>query len=158
MMTQSGELMDLDELCGYLNMSKSTLYKHLQTGRIPGTKIGKHWRFNRDNISQWLASKTRLDDEVMPSGHSDDEQKKQPSLSQIASLDGNILTLLFTEEQCQTLAKYSLCTPLSILTTLATKKGKSHIMEILKMKNDNELDSIATRLTNFINGQNLVSK
>ncbi len=55
----SDEVMTIEELSVYLKVSKSTLYKLAQEGSLPGQKVGKHWRFHRDVIDRWLAS--RLD-------------------------------------------------------------------------------------------------
>ncbi len=51
-------VMTIDELAGYLKVAKSTLYKLAQTGKVPGQKVGKHWRFHRDVIDRWLASRS----------------------------------------------------------------------------------------------------
>jgi excisionase family DNA binding protein len=56
------QVLTIDELATYLKISKSTLYKLVQEGKIPGQKVGKHWRFRRETIDQWL----------------DDEQKHSP--------------------------------------------------------------------------------
>ena len=50
-------VMTIDELAAYLKVAKSTLYKLAQTGKVPGQKVGKHWRFHRDVIDRWLASR-----------------------------------------------------------------------------------------------------
>ena len=47
-------VMTIDELAAYLKVAKSTLYKLAQTGKVPGQKVGKHWRFHRDAIDRWL--------------------------------------------------------------------------------------------------------
>ena len=47
-------VMTIDELARYLKLSKSTLYKLAQAGRVPGKKVGKHWRFRKDAIDRWL--------------------------------------------------------------------------------------------------------
>lgn len=47
-------VMTIDELSKYLRVAKSTLYKLAQVGRIPGQKVGKHWRFHRGTIDAWL--------------------------------------------------------------------------------------------------------
>ncbi len=52
------EVLTIDELATYLKVSKSTLYKLVQEGKIPGQKVGKHWRFHRDVIEQWLGKDT----------------------------------------------------------------------------------------------------
>lgn len=49
--------MTIDDLAAYLQLSKSSLYKLAQSGRIPGTKVGRHWRFHRGTIDRWLAPK-----------------------------------------------------------------------------------------------------
>lgn len=52
-------VMTLDELAGYLKVPKSTLYKLLQEGRIPGQKIGKQWRFGKTAIDRWLDTEAK---------------------------------------------------------------------------------------------------
>ncbi len=49
--------MTIEELAVYLKVSKSTLYKLAQEGKVPGQKVGRHWRFRRDIIDEWLASR-----------------------------------------------------------------------------------------------------
>ncbi len=51
---QSDEVMTLDELAAYLKLPKSTLYKQVQEGKIPGQKIGKQWRFGKRAIDSWI--------------------------------------------------------------------------------------------------------
>lgn len=48
------EVMTIDDLAVYLQLSKSSLYKLVQNRKIPGKKIGRHWRFHRDTIAAWL--------------------------------------------------------------------------------------------------------
>jgi len=47
-------VMTLEELALYLKVPKSTLYKLVQEGRVPGQKIGKQWRFGKASIDRWL--------------------------------------------------------------------------------------------------------
>jgi excisionase family DNA binding protein len=47
-------VLTIDELSEYLKIPKSTLYKLLQEGKVPGQKVGRHWRFHRDVIDRWL--------------------------------------------------------------------------------------------------------
>ncbi|HQP25534.1 MAG TPA: helix-turn-helix domain-containing protein [Smithellaceae bacterium] len=54
---RSGDVLTIDELAAYLKISKSTLYKLVREGKIPSQKIGKHWRFIKGAIDQWLAEK-----------------------------------------------------------------------------------------------------
>jgi excisionase family DNA binding protein len=47
-------VMTIEETCRYLRIPKSTLYKIAQEGKIPCQKVGRHWRFHRDSVDQWL--------------------------------------------------------------------------------------------------------
>jgi len=47
-------VLTIDELAVYLKISKSTLYKLAQGGSLPGQKVGKHWRFHKDSVDEWL--------------------------------------------------------------------------------------------------------
>ena len=47
-------VMTIDDLAQYLKLSTSTLYKLCAEGKVPGQKIGRHWRFRRDTIDAWL--------------------------------------------------------------------------------------------------------
>ena len=46
--------MTIDELSDYLRISRSTLYKLAQEGRVPCQKVGRHWRFRKQAIDRWL--------------------------------------------------------------------------------------------------------
>lgn len=49
------EVMSVRELADYLRISVHTVYRLVEQGRLPGRKVGKHWRFHRDVIVAWLA-------------------------------------------------------------------------------------------------------
>jgi len=50
-------VMNTDELAEYLRLPKTTVYKLVQSGKIPGRKAGRQWRFHRDAIDRWLSEK-----------------------------------------------------------------------------------------------------
>jgi excisionase family DNA binding protein len=56
---QANEVLTIDELSAYLKIAKSTLYKLAQDRRVPGQKVGKHWRFRKATIDQWLSDSER---------------------------------------------------------------------------------------------------
>ncbi len=53
----SSEVMSVRELADYLRISVHTVYRLAEQGRLPGRKVGKHWRFHRDVIVAWLAAR-----------------------------------------------------------------------------------------------------
>lgn len=48
------KILGIEGLSKYLDVSKSTLYKLAQQGKLPGQKVGKHWRFRQETIDKWL--------------------------------------------------------------------------------------------------------
>lgn len=54
------EIMTLEEVAGYLKLKPQTLYKWAQEGNIPGTKIGKEWRFRKSIVDEWIDSGIHL--------------------------------------------------------------------------------------------------
>lgn len=48
------EVLDVAGLSEYLKLPKSTIYKLAQEGQIPGQKAGRHWRFLKRAIDDWL--------------------------------------------------------------------------------------------------------
>lgn len=59
MAEQPDDVLTIDELAVYLKIAKSTLYKLAQEGRLPGQKVGKHWRFRKASIDRWLEENDR---------------------------------------------------------------------------------------------------
>jgi excisionase family DNA binding protein len=53
-MVDTNSVLTIDELADYLKIPKSTLYKLTQEGKVPGQKIGRHWRFSKGAIDKWL--------------------------------------------------------------------------------------------------------
>ena len=48
------DILTVEELHSYLKIPKPTLYALAQNGRIPAAKVGKHWRFRKHDIDDWL--------------------------------------------------------------------------------------------------------
>lgn len=57
MQRRSDSVLTIEELSKYLKVPKSTLYKLAQEGKVPGQKVGRHWRFHRETIDKWLAER-----------------------------------------------------------------------------------------------------
>lgn len=54
MSVDNDSILTIDELAEYLKISKSTLYKLAQAGKVPGQKVGRHWRFRKPAIDRWF--------------------------------------------------------------------------------------------------------
>jgi len=47
-------IMTTAEVARYLRIDRSTLYKMVGKGQIPGFKVGSDYRFDRDEIDRWI--------------------------------------------------------------------------------------------------------
>jgi len=58
------ELLTLGELAEYLKISKHTLYKMVEKGKLPALKIANQWRFKKEDINKWVEKqrKTNLEE------------------------------------------------------------------------------------------------
>ena len=57
---QTHSVLTIDDLAKYLKLSKSTLYKLAQEGKVPGQKVGRHWRFHKEVIDRWLGNRAEV--------------------------------------------------------------------------------------------------
>lgn len=54
-----GEILTVSDVARFLRVPKSTVYKLARLGELPASKIGKHWRFLRRDIHDWMHSRTQ---------------------------------------------------------------------------------------------------
>ena len=47
-------LMTIDEVAAYMQVSRFTVYRLAKDRTIPATKIGRQWRFQKEEIDQWI--------------------------------------------------------------------------------------------------------
>ena len=53
MPSTGSKLLTVNELSEYLRVHRSTIYRLLKKGQLPGFKIGSDWRFNVEAIDGW---------------------------------------------------------------------------------------------------------
>ena len=47
--------MTVQEVAEYLNVDPKTVYRQVNRGNLPGFKVGGTWRFQKDDIDDWIA-------------------------------------------------------------------------------------------------------
>ena len=52
-MLADAKVLTVSELSDYLRVHRSTIYRLLKKGQLPGFKIGSDWRFNVEVIDEW---------------------------------------------------------------------------------------------------------
>jgi excisionase family DNA binding protein len=58
----NGPVLTVSDLCDYLKVHPSTIYRLLKTGQLPAFRIGSDWRFNVEHIDRWLANQEKKPD------------------------------------------------------------------------------------------------
>lgn len=48
------------EVARYLKLISDLIYKLVQQGRIPASKVGAAWRFKREKVDQWMDATEKL--------------------------------------------------------------------------------------------------
>lgn len=46
----------VEDVAGHLRVSKETVYRWLEKGKIPAHRLGKQWRFKASEVDDWLKS------------------------------------------------------------------------------------------------------
>lgn len=46
--------LSVQEIALYLGISKETVYRWLDSKKIPAHKIGKQWKFKTNEVDQWV--------------------------------------------------------------------------------------------------------
>ena len=50
----------VSDVANFLKIPRSTVYKLCQNKHIPATKIGRHWRFDRQVLEEWFRKQSSL--------------------------------------------------------------------------------------------------
>lgn len=48
------DLLDLDQAVAFLSTTRPTFYRWLRTGRVKGLKVGRQWRFRKEDLERYL--------------------------------------------------------------------------------------------------------
>ena len=67
-MQPDAKVLTVGELAVYLRVHRSTLYRLLKKGQLPGFKIGSDWRFNVEVIDHWRMQQGSALDELTGDG------------------------------------------------------------------------------------------
>ncbi|MFG6150583.1 helix-turn-helix domain-containing protein [Halobacillus sp. B23F22_1] len=54
-MEEEREILTISQVADYLQISEMTTYKLVQNGKIPGFKIGRHWRVKLVDLREHLS-------------------------------------------------------------------------------------------------------
>jgi len=49
------DVMNVDEVAGYLRVAPATVYRLARQGKIPCGKVGRAWRFRKEALDDWIS-------------------------------------------------------------------------------------------------------
>jgi len=55
-MTSNDRWFSVDEIASYLGVKRSTLYKWINRKKMPAHKVGRLWKFRKEEIDEWIKS------------------------------------------------------------------------------------------------------
>jgi excisionase family DNA binding protein len=53
-MQRAPAIMTVQELARYLRVHTMTVYRLIQRGDLPAARVGRGWRFRKDQVDRWL--------------------------------------------------------------------------------------------------------
>ena len=68
MLSAEAKVLTVEDLSEYLRVHRTTIYRLLKKGHLPGFKVGSDWRFNIETIDEWRAQQAvRMSQELLDS-------------------------------------------------------------------------------------------
>lgn len=61
MKDEPNDIMTVEEAAEMLRIPASSVYRLAQQRRIPAQKVGRHWRFYRPSLLNWIAGRASFD-------------------------------------------------------------------------------------------------
>lgn len=55
----SALLLTTEDVLAYLRVNPRTIYRLIRSGELPALRIGRQWRFRRDDLDDWLHRQQR---------------------------------------------------------------------------------------------------
>ncbi|HMY00501.1 MAG TPA: helix-turn-helix domain-containing protein [Agitococcus sp.] len=54
--TMADRWLSISEICQYLGVSSDTIYKWIEKKGMPAHKIGRLWKFKKNEVDDWVRS------------------------------------------------------------------------------------------------------
>jgi excisionase family DNA binding protein len=57
--TMTDRWLSISEICQYLGVTSDTIYKWIEKKNMPAHKIGRLWKFKKNEVDDWVRSGQR---------------------------------------------------------------------------------------------------
>lgn len=58
--------LSVDEIATYLGVTRDSVYRWVDSKNMPGHRVGRRWKFSREEVDEWVRS-----------GEADDRDKRE---------------------------------------------------------------------------------
>jgi PTS system nitrogen regulatory IIA component len=119
------EIMTLEEVADYLQVSEKSVLRMAQSGKIPAAKVASQWRFMRSVVDDWLMAQMEI-----PSVRSAPTRKEPPKLPALTELIPPALMTLDIQPARKDLILKQLVEPLR--TAKVLRQGRRFLESVLE--------------------------
>lgn len=72
----SDRWMSVEEIAGYLGVSKDTIYGWIAKREMPAHKVGRLWKFQSDEVDSWVRAGKASDEDEQSVGDAQGSEKR----------------------------------------------------------------------------------
>lgn len=123
----------IKELSAYLKLPRETAYKYARNQKLPASKVGKHWRFERKEVDEWIANQRKRDygGQILIV---DDEEHIRTMFAKFLEPEGYDVHLVADGEEALDLLKHVQFDLVLLDLAMPKKDGVEVLREIKKME------------------------
>lgn len=55
--------LSVEEIAKHLGIARDTVYRWIESKALPAHKIGRFWKFKKDEVDEWVRSGRAIDDD-----------------------------------------------------------------------------------------------
>ena len=82
------EILTIREVAELLKINEKTTYKLASAGKIPSFKVGGSWRFQRQEIANWI--KRKVEEQQGAAGEHDERSRHMPEIRRAQAAIGGV--------------------------------------------------------------------
>lgn len=65
--------LSVEEIAKHLGVSKETIYRWVEKGKIPASKVGRQWKFKMNLVDEWVLSGEASENKIAKDASCDKE-------------------------------------------------------------------------------------
>ena len=74
-LTITDRWLSVDEVAAYLGIKRDTVYKWIERRKMPAHKVGRLWKFRKQEIDEWVCSEQNQHKPPQGHGHANSEHE-----------------------------------------------------------------------------------